>query len=291
MKLRKIAAAVLCFALTAAVVPSQAETESPEFVRWVLDTARGEVGYAEERTGYSKYGAWAGDPYAQWCAEFICWCVDKVDQEHGTTLLKNQYPLYSGSNTGKNWFIEKGRYISRNGKIEGWGSQWLKGENKTCRLTDYTPQPGDLVFFTWDSTEDTDHVALVEYSEVTEEDVIIHVIEGNNPDSVARNEYLLSSRNIVGIGTVQDHADVTIRSGCTGEKVRTLQKNLIKLGFLAPENEDGRCGGKTVEAVKIFQETAGLRPTGIADIYTQNEILHMLDVNFATDSGNWIVDE
>ena len=48
----------------------------PDYVSWLLETAGNEVGYREGDHGYSKYGEWAGDPYAQWCAEFLCWCVD-----------------------------------------------------------------------------------------------------------------------------------------------------------------------------------------------------------------------
>ena len=56
----------------------------PDYVQWLLDVARGEIGYKEGPHGYSKYGEWAGDAYAQWRAEFLCWCVDQVDQQHGT---------------------------------------------------------------------------------------------------------------------------------------------------------------------------------------------------------------
>ena len=43
----------------------------PEYVQWVLDIASQEVGYREGAHGYTKYGEWAGDPYAQWCAESL----------------------------------------------------------------------------------------------------------------------------------------------------------------------------------------------------------------------------
>ena len=75
----------------------------PDYVQWLLDVARGEIGYKEGPHGYSKYGEWAGDAYAQWCAEFLCWCVDQVDQQHGTELLRNVYPMYSGQNAGRDW--------------------------------------------------------------------------------------------------------------------------------------------------------------------------------------------
>ncbi|MBQ8535908.1 MAG: hypothetical protein IJ461_00675, partial [Clostridia bacterium] len=64
----------------------------PDYVEKLLAVAAEEVGY-EEKKGYTKYGEWAGDPYTQWCAEFLCWCVDQVDQRYGTELLKKVYPL------------------------------------------------------------------------------------------------------------------------------------------------------------------------------------------------------
>ena len=92
-------------------------TEAPEksFVDLLLSVATEEIGYSEKKNGYTKYGDWSGDPYAEWCAEFLCWSVDQTDQRYGTNLLKVQYPLYSGSNVGRDWFISKGRYIDRRG--------------------------------------------------------------------------------------------------------------------------------------------------------------------------------
>ena len=72
----------------------------PQYVQWLLEVAQGELGYTEGRDQYTKYGEWAGNPYAEWCAEFLCWCVDQVDQQHGTHLLTTAYPRYSGMNTG-----------------------------------------------------------------------------------------------------------------------------------------------------------------------------------------------
>jgi len=50
----------------------------PEYVEWLLEVARGEIGYVESKNGYTKYGDWAGDPQAEWCAEFLCWSVECV---------------------------------------------------------------------------------------------------------------------------------------------------------------------------------------------------------------------
>lgn len=262
----------------------------PAHVSWLLEIAVNELGYREGSHGYTKYGEWSGDPYAQWCAEYLCWCVDQVDQRYGTQLLQTVYPLYSGTNTGKNWFIAQGRYISRNGYLEDWGYQWLKGEDEFLTTGDYIPQPGDWVFFTWTSGTDTDHVAMVERcTKDAEGNVTIHVLEGNNPNEVVRTAYELTNKRILGYGTVHDVADWTMRSGCRGEKVRQLQEKLIRLGYLPQDGADGVYGGETVEAVKRFQTEHNLRSIGIANIETQQALTAAYDRVVFNDPSTWMV--
>jgi len=264
----------------------------PDYVEHLLEVASAEVGYREDR-GRTKYGEWAGDPYCQWCAEFQCWCVDQVDRRWGTSLLKNVYPLYTSSNTGRAWFIEAGRYVIRKGPVEGWGYEWLKGQTSFLRSGDYVPQPGDWVFFTWTANTDTDHVALVEYC--TRDDsgrVLIHVIEGNNPVAVARNEYELNDGHILGYGAVHDAVDITMQFGNTGEKVRQLQEKLIYLGYLDAGHLSGHFGNATLDALRAFQTSEGQRASGIANIQTQLRLDEAVDAKYNSDPATWtVVDE
>ena len=231
----------------------------------MLDTAAGEVGYTEGARGYSKYGEWAGDPYAQWCAEFLCWTVHQVDETHGTRLLKVQYPLYSARNVGRSWFIRNGRYIVRSGQVDGWGYEWFDGQQNMIGTGDYIPQPGDWVFFTWTGGKDTDHVAMIEYvTRETDGSYRIHVFEGNAPSAVARNDYALTDKRILGYGTVRDLAEITMRYGNEGTKVFALQKKLAQLGFLDVKAVNGLFGERTVEAVSAFQKAHGQKASGIA---------------------------
>lgn len=288
---------LLCPAANAQTLASQTVIkpayEVPDYVTWLLEIASGEVGYHEGDHGWSKYGEWAGDPYAQWCAEYLCWCVDQVDQLHGTQLLRQAYPMYSGSNTGKKWFIEQGRYVVRWGNLENWGYQWLKGEDAFLSTGDYIPQPGDWVFFTWDDGLDTDHVAMVEYCTRDQDgNVTIHVLEGNAPAEVQRNTYPLTYTRILGYGTVHDVADVTMRSGNVGAKVRTLQEKLCYLGYLPEEKVDGVYGSGTVEAVKTFQYDCGLKEYGIANIATQQALDAAVEYAIDNDPATWtVIDE
>ncbi|MBQ6563457.1 MAG: CHAP domain-containing protein [Clostridia bacterium] len=266
--------------------------EVSEDIVHLLDIARNELGYIEGAHGYTKYGEWSGDPYSQWCAEFLCWCVNETDHQYGTQLLENMYPLYSSSNVGKNWFIEHGRYIVRWGNLDGWGYQWLKGENEFISTGTYIPQPGDWVFFTWTSDQNTDHVAMVEYCTRSRNGhVTIHVIEGNTPNAVKRAEYDLTYGRILGFGTVHDVADWTMRSGNRGEKVRQLQTKLAKIGYLSEEQIDARFGPATQNAVMSFQIDQHLSPNGIANITMQKELntLYLSAIN--QDPETWVVSD
>lgn len=266
--------------------------EVPESVRRVLETASHEIGYTEGEHGWSKYGEWAGDPYAQWCAEFLCWCVDRTDREYGTSYLNSIWPLYSGSNTGKNWFINAGRYIVRWGNLDGWGYQWLKGSHQFLTTGDYIPQPGDWVFFTWDSDQDTDHVAMVEYCALDTEGLVhIHVIEGNKPSSVQRFSYPIDYNRILGYGTVHEAASTTLRYGNIGQNVKELQRKLCYLGFLPEEKVTGTFGSKTKEAVSLFQAEQKLKVNGIANLNTQYALDEAVDERKMTDPAVWLVEE
>ena len=264
----------------------------PDYVTALLEVASEEVGYTEDH-GRTKYGEWAGDPAAQWCAEFVCWCVDQVDQRTGTSLLRSVYPYYTSSNTGKNWFIKAGRYVVRKGRVEGWGYEWLKGSDSFIQSGDYIPQPGDWVFFNWGGGTDTEHVTLVEYcTEDRGGNITVHVIEGNNPSTVARNTYELNSSSILGYGTVREVADTTMVFGNQGEKVRQLQERLAYLGFLRSDLVTGKFTDSTTEAIRAYQEARGLRIIGVANRETQQLLEKEYNEAYQNDPDIWsVVDE
>lgn len=283
--------ALLCWPCLAMAEEKRIEVDSPDFVKAVLETAIAELGYIEGPNNLTKYGQWAGDPNAAWCAEFICWSVDQTDQRLGLQLLKSVYPKYSGQNTGRDWYIKRGRFVSRKGVVTDWGTQWLKGEHSQLQKNGYIPRPGDLVFFSYNGSEDTDHVALVEYCAYDEEgNVCIHVIEGNNPDRVQRAKYPLDNGQILGFGACEDVADTTIRYGNSGDKVLELQQRLNYLGYLQVQHLTGTFGSNTKRALMQFQETvAGQSTTGIADCRTQYAILDAVEKKQNQTPDTWLV--
>ncbi len=255
----------------------------PAEIQAVLDIARAELGYTEERDGTTKYGTWVDDPKAEWCAEFLCWSVDQADKQLGTQLLKTQYPLYGANNTGRDWFLKQGRYVARTGFVPGWGSQWYTGHTETLPKNSYIPQPGDWVFFSYGSTGDTSHVAMVErVLQAPDGSMVAEVLEGNNPEAVARAHYKLDDWRIQGYGTVRDLADIVLRMGLEGEKVRRLQEKLAEVQLLAQDQVTGTYNQRTSDAVKAYQGIMGAKQTGIANQETQLSLEAYL-VNWRTE--------
>lgn len=255
----------------------------PDYVLWLLDAARGEIGYTEERNGVTKYGTWAGYPTAEWCAEFQCWCVYQVDKLHNTRLLNKVYPNYSGTNVGRDWFIAQGRYIARTGFLPGYGTQWWSDSGLAIEKNSYVPQPGDWVFLTDNASGDTSHVAMVEYCAYDAHgNIRLHVIEGNNvlkpaPQGVERNDYAIDYWRILGYGTVYDLADYSLKFGHDGPKVTALQKELVQAGLLEERYTTGRFGAITTECVKTVQRQYGIQETGIANLETRMALRRMIE--------------
>ena len=265
------------------VIPPQYAV--PDYVVRLIEVARGEIGYVEEKNGLTKYGTWAGYPMAEWCAEFQCWCVNQVDQKYGTRLLNRVYPNYSGTNVGRNWFIDQGRYVARSGSLPGYGAQWWKGSDQAIPANGYIPQPGDWMFLSDNASYDTSHVALVEYCAYDEEGrVRVHVIEGNNvlkpaPQGVEQNDYALDSWRILGYGTVYDLADWTLKFGHSGPKVKELQQELVQAGLLEERYTTGKFGAITQDCIKTVQRQYGIQETGIANLETRIALRRMAVLN------------
>ena len=60
----------------------------------------------------------------------------------------------------------------------------------------------------------------------------------------------------------------TLKSGCSGSSVKSLQQCLAQLGYLPSNCADGVFGPKTASAVKAFQADCGLTCDGIAGVKT-----------------------
>ena len=109
---------------------------------------------------------------------------------------------------------------------------------------------------------------------------------------MSRNVYSLSNTQILGYGTVHDLADITMRFGNSGEKVRQLQESLSYLGYLESRFVTGDFGNATAAAVRAFQTGHGLRATSIANMETQLRLQDEVDQKRDRDPQTWaVVDE
>ena len=298
MKARKLAVLLLLCIFCVTSVPAQDEAEIlkpawpvPQYVEQLLEVATGELGIAEKPDGTTKYGEWANNPAAQWCAEYLCWSVDRTDILFGTGLLEHIYPLYGASNTGLNWILREGRYVARTGFVTGWGSQWFRGVDAGMETNAYIPQPGDWVFFSYTPSGDTTHVAMVEYvMRGAQGATNVHVLEGNNPDKVQRAVYALNDWRILGYGTVHDVADIVLRMGNESAKVTKLQSNLAVLGLLSAGDITGMYSQRTSDAVKSFQMQENMAVTGIANRQTQLRLEENVAKWLREHNEPWVVD-
>jgi peptidoglycan hydrolase-like protein with peptidoglycan-binding domain len=140
-------------------------------VKKFLDIAIAQLGYREQYYNINKYGAWYGMNGESWCAMFVSWCANQAG------ILGSLVPSYSWCESGKNWYIAKGRYRTR--------------------TSGYVPLPGDVIFFYRNGSYY--HTGIVEYVSGG----TVHTIEGNagdNDEYVIRDSYDINASNIDGYG-------------------------------------------------------------------------------------------
>lgn len=126
----------------------------------ILDIATGELGNGEFNSSHHKYevdnGAMRLGDEQPWCAAFVSWCANQAGYD--TT----NFPRFINCNKGLQQFKEAGATIH----YEADGN--------------YTPQPGDIIFFSWSGTSSLDHVGIVKSADENH----VYTIEGNTSDKV-----------------------------------------------------------------------------------------------------------
>ncbi len=81
----------------------------------------------------------------------------------------------------------------------------LKKLSRYADAADYTPVPGDIIFFDNDGDKEADHVGIVE--EVNSKGDKIKTIEGNSSNKVKENSYSASDKAIVGYGILPEQGE------------------------------------------------------------------------------------
>ena len=123
--------------------------------------------------GGMPYWSWYGYNYrVEWCGCFVSWCAAQCG------LLDSGIPKFAYCPTAVRWFQDNGAWQGR----------------------DYTPAPGDVIFFDWlqDERRDgtADHVGIVE----SVESGMVYTVEGNVGDSCVQGQYYIGAPEILGYG-------------------------------------------------------------------------------------------
>lgn len=168
---------------------------------WNLDVvaiAESQLGYRESTRnytvweddsvhGYTRYGAWYGVPNGDWCGMFASFCLD-----------------YAG--------VEGVPY---NYGVRPWIED-LSALDLYRTAEEYTPIPGDLVFFDWDRQDGlSDHVGIV-YEVIAgseSEKAQLKTIEGNSSNCVQFVTYDLDSVELLGYSMLPENPEITYLCG------------------------------------------------------------------------------
>lgn len=143
----------------------------------LVEVAKTQLGYKESsrnfiidelgrRMGYTRYGAWYGADYGEWCAMFVSFCAN--------------YAKIPAAIIPRAALVQD--VIAR---AKGQGAYEGRG---------YAPQTGDLVFFDWERDGVVDHMGIVESADALE----MTTIEGNSANEVRLRRYTLGDPAIIG---------------------------------------------------------------------------------------------
>lgn len=244
----------------------------------VISIASAEVGYPEVGDNWTKYAdeldkigiTWGNKQNLPWCGEWVLWVFYRAfGRKLGLELLCSPDP--SGvplCSAGAQYFKDAGR--------------WSK-----------TPERGDVIFFY--SGGNINHTGIVE----SVSGGVVHTIEGNSSDMVARRAYATGSTNIAGYGkpnwslvsevheedpviaptkppqSVASTTDIPmLQKGDKSEVVKALKALLVLRGYkgkFSPSNN--YFGSETRKAVLKFQADHGLEQDGIVGQYTWAALL------------------
>ena len=169
----------------------------------VLAIAETQLGYTEStknfiideedgttQKGYTRYGAWYGSPYSDWCAMYVSFCLRYAG------VPEEKYPISAGCVSWIETLSQEPYNLYRPARFVN-----ADGDEET-----YVPTVGDLIFFSYDQNGISDHVGIVaELIPATESTPAqIKTIEGNISNRVRYETYELESPVILGYGLLPE---------------------------------------------------------------------------------------
>lgn len=186
-------------------------TLTGNYTQDILAIANTQLGYTESsknyqvaedgatKMGYTRYGDWYGDPYGDWCAMFVSFCLNYAK------VPANVFPQESSCDKWTATLTSRGLYQEAQG---------------------YTPKTGDIVFFDTDNDKIADNVGIV--SELTNAE--LKSVEGDCDDSVKTNTYKLEDSTILGYGVMPLDKTQTAPAQTTATKAPESEKTLVYNG-------------------------------------------------------------
>ena len=226
---------------------------------WRLDTlaiARSQLGYAESTKnyvlaedgqtlmGYTRYGAWQGDPYGHWNAMFVAFCLH-----------------YGGAEN-----------VPTDKDCGSWPGALADG---FLPAQSHQAAPGDLVFFDRDGDGTADRVAIVAEVTAGEEAApsSFTAIEGDVDHAVQQCSYAVEDPTILGYGSLPEQAKTFTLTAQTGSGITvTVTGDSAFLPFPASEI--------TLTAADVAEEQGqAIREQLPAEEDTEPEQRFLLDIS------------
>ena len=153
----------------------------------VIAIAESQLGYTESernytvtengaRKGYTRYGDWYGDPYGDWSAMFVSFCLYYAGISRQSVPYASDCAGWVGTLAGETW----GLYRSMEGN---------------------SPQKGDIVFLDTDADGSADQAGLV----ASVSGGSLRIIAGDSDNSVRTGSCAMSSDSLLGFAALPEN--------------------------------------------------------------------------------------
>ena len=260
----------------------------------LLAVAGSQLGYHEsilnfrvdsdgEHKGYTRYGEWYGNPYGDWCAMFVSFCLK-----------------YAGIDSD---------IIPQNANCNTWMSD-LDDRGLFNDAETYMPEEGDIVFFRQHSKTKADHIGIVKEVQLGTKEVTQHFMSnGKSIESGAMN--LLSYLDELGIDSdmsvtpdseepvlttetveVTVAESITVIEGNSADKVNEVTYSLpddTVLGFVSLGDAEYVHNGGSLEDKKAALDIPGTLEEKIelADITGKNTVVLNKTVELSSNANHY----
>lgn len=178
----------------------------------LIAVAESQLGYTESTVnytltedgshkGYTRYGAWYGMPYEDWCAMFASFCLNYAGIPAESMPRASACQSWIDTLSSESWNL----YVA----VE-------RQEGSSDSTEDsYLPDPGNLVFFDFNGDGASDHVGIVaEYNEATlMKGAELKTIEGNSSSKVQYVTYDPADPAIMGYAMLPENLTTLTYAG------------------------------------------------------------------------------